>query len=94
MRFRPFAMLGTFLYWSLVKLPSVRLANVNAAPTLTFLDAHLPATGKPNESLRRRAPSAAPFRGRPGTQPPSTRARLQAAAHSAHRVAQPGPPAT
>lgn len=92
MRFRPFAMLGTFLYWSLVKLPSVRLANVNAAPTLTFLDAHLPATGKPNESLRR--PSAARFPSRPGTQRPSTRARLQAAAHSAHRVAQPCPPAT
>ena len=65
MHFELFAWFGAFLYWSLVKLPAVRLANVNAAPTLTFLDAHLPPTdamarkgeGRKGPELRRRIPS-------------------------------------
>ena len=43
----------------------MRLANVNAAPTLTFLDAHLPTSdamarkgeGRQGAELRRRIPS-------------------------------------
>ena len=65
MHFELFAWFGAFLYWTLVKLPAVRLANVNAAPTLTFLDAHLPAAWsgsrregrKGPEPVRRRIPS-------------------------------------
>jgi hypothetical protein len=65
MHFELFAWFGAFLYWTLVKLPAVRLANVNAAPTLTFLDAHLPPTdamarkgeGRKGPELRRRIPS-------------------------------------
>mmetsp|Transcript_62363 Transcript_62363/g.103729 ORF Transcript_62363/g.103729 Transcript_62363/m.103729 type:complete len:541 (-) Transcript_62363:276-1898(-) len=37
------AWLGHFLYWLLVKLPAAKFANVNAAPTLCFLNTHMPS---------------------------------------------------
>ena len=47
------ANIGFMLYYILIKLPAMSLANVNAAPTLCFLESHMPSCG----GARRRIPS-------------------------------------
>ena len=40
--FKPAAAVGAFLYWPLTKLPAIIFAITNAAPTLCFLQNHMP----------------------------------------------------
>ena len=40
--FKPAAAVGAFLYWLLTKLPAIIFAITNAAPTLCFLQNHMP----------------------------------------------------
>jgi len=56
MHFGPFARLGTLLYSVTTKLPAMRWATVNAAPTFVFLDSHMPHSGRDTE-MRKRIPS-------------------------------------
>lgn len=59
---RPVAELGHLIYWLMVKLPAMCCGHTNAAPTLCFLDSHLPAklgssTARDPRTFRRRIPS-------------------------------------
>ena len=47
--------LGNLSYWLFCKLPAARHASVNAAPTLCFLDSHVPH--KAQGCMRMRIPS-------------------------------------
>jgi len=50
---------GYAMYWLITKLPCILLAQCNAAPTLTFLDQHIPtpSDGSWMKAIRNRIPS-------------------------------------